>query len=382
MKISRNKISSFWLLFFFAFLAACQNAPHLQHEKDAQASPNDYVSFARGFDVIIHQGFAEVVIFNPWHRADTLKHFFVIKQADTLPLRVEKKTVLRVPLKRIIALSATQWGPLIELGHIGSIVGVSEGRFINDSLIRQQLKAGKVTDVGGESHYDVEKMLTLEADAVLYSPNTAGVPAELSYSLMTLIPWADYFENHPLGRAEWIKLLGLLVGEEERAFQVFNQIAVEYQELKLLAASAQERPTVFSDKAFAGQWYVPCGQSYLARMLADAGSDYIFSALEGEASVPLDIEAIFSKAAHARFWRIAQAAPEAYSYKQLLAENEFYGGFDAFKNHRIIFCNTAATAYFERGSLEPQKMLADLIAIFHPQLLPEHKARYYQLLEP
>lgn len=364
-------------------LAGCRNLSHpTVGINDDESLAGSFIRYARGFSVTQHDDIAEVVIFNPWHRNDTLAHFFVVSKSAVLSDIDSQKLVVPTPLDRIIALSATQWGPLITLGEVGRIVGVSEGRFINDTLVRRLLNEGKLTDVGGEERYDVEKMLRLEPGAVFYSPNPTGVPAQLAYTRMNLIPWPDYLENHPLGRAEWVKLLGLLTGKDVEASRLFKHIETEYHSLKQLAASAKERPTVFSDKAFAGQWYVPCGQSYLATLLADAGSDYVFRSLEGEASVPLDIEAIFSKAAHAQYWRIAQAAPEGYSYPQILAENEFYGTFDAFKNHRIIFCNTAKTAYFEKGNLEPHQMLADLIAIFHPQLLPDHQPVFYQLLEP
>lgn len=364
-----------------AAFAGCGNPSHSNVEND-DSTQGGHIRYARGFSMIQHDDHAEVVIFNPWHRSDTLGHYFVAPKGAALDHISDQRLVIRTPLERIIALSATQWGPLITLGEVGRIVGVSEGRFINDTLVRRLLNEGKLTDVGGEERYDVEKMLRLEPGVVFYSPNPAGVPAQLGYTRMNLIPWPDYLENHPLGRAEWVKLLGLLTGKDTEANHLFEHIETEYLTLKRIAASAKERPTVFSDKAFAGQWYVPCGQSYLATMLADAGSDYVFSSLEGEASVPLDIEAIFGKAAHAQYWRIAQAAPEGYSYPQILAENEFYGTFDAFKNHRIIFCNTAKTAYFEKGNLEPHQMLADLIAIFHPQLLPDHQPVFYQLLEP
>lgn len=359
------------------FVSACNSNKINQiahHEGGSQ--------YAKGFAIYTFNGYRELIIFNPWQKADTLAHFFVVRKADEVPEHLTNKKVIRTPLQRIVALSSTQWGPLISLGETEKVVAVSESRFISNPIMKKAVAEGVVADVAGEGRYNIEKMLLLNPDLILYSPNPTGMPSVLEQAAVQRIPWTDYFENHPLGRAEWINLLGLLVDKEQAAQHIFDSIAFEYLQLSELTATLKKRPTVFADKAFAGQWYVPGGKSYMACLFHDAGADYVFAHLDSEASVPLDIETIFSKAGQADFWRIAQSAPAGYSYNTLKAENELYSSFSAFKKQQIVFCNTAETGYFESGALEPQKMLADLIAVFHPELIQNHKASYYKLLEP
>ncbi|PJB58247.1 MAG: iron ABC transporter substrate-binding protein, partial [Bacteroidetes bacterium CG_4_9_14_3_um_filter_41_19] len=59
---------------------------------------------------------------------------------------------------------------------------------------------------------------------------------------------------------------------------------------------------------------------------------------------------------------------------------EFYSHFDAFKNRKVLFCDSRKTGYFEQGPLQPQVQLADLIHAFHPELLPDYKPVYYKLI--
>ena len=380
--MDRRGITFIFFLLPLLFFAGCESVIRLDQGIEVNALGSELVQHARGFNIQEKVGGYEVTIFSPWKPTDTLKHFFVIQQGSHADSKAEKSLLLQAPLHRLIALSATQWGPLLRLNAANDVVGVSEGRFITNQHMRQLLSEGKVLDVAGDGRYDVEKMITLGADAVLYSPDPTGIPTDLAHTGLTLIPWTDYFETHPLGRAEWIKLLGILTGKQQEATAMFEQISRQYLDLKQLAATAVNRPSVFADKAFAGQWYVPGGQSYMATMLTDAGADYVFADLNGTASVPLDPETIFSKAANADFWRIAQAAPNGYTYQDLEAENALHAGFKAFKNHKVVFCNTDATAYFENGALDPHLILADFVAVFHPELLPNHKAVYYHLLMP
>lgn len=377
--VSRFQIKKSYLLLLagLSILVSCHNNSTLQTTAVTKQS-----HFARGFTINKFDGYRELIVFSPWSKTDTLAHFFIVRHTDVIPEHIPLEKVLRTPLQRIVALSSTQWGPLVSLGEISKVVAVSESRFISNPLMKKAVAEGVVADVAGEGHYNIEKMLLLNPDLILYSPDPTGLPSVLEQAAIQRIPWTDYFENHPLGRAEWINLLGLLVDKEQAAQDIFDSIAFAYMQLCELTAIIEERPSVFADKAFAGQWYVPGGKSYMACLFHDAGAEYVFAHLDSEASVPLDIETIFSKAGQADFWRIAQSAPAGYSYNTLKAENELYSSFSAFKKQQIVFCNTAETGYFESGALEPQKMLADLIAVFHPELIQNHKASYYKLLEP
>jgi iron complex transport system substrate-binding protein len=147
-----------------------------------------------------------------------------------------------------------------------------------------------------------------------------------------------------------------------------------------LASETKTKPTVFSDKYFNGQWYVPGGQSYISRLFSDAGADYLWSDDPHYSSFPLDYEVVFGKAHDADFWRIVGSYGDTPTYAGLEAENGLYKHFKAFQDRKVIYCNARESAYFETSPLEPQLILGDLIKAFHPELLPDYTPKYYKVL--
>ena len=73
------------------------------------------------------------------------------------------------------------------------------------------------------------------------------------------------------------------------------------------------------------------------------------------------------------------------SMQQVVAEDNRYADFKAVKN-RQVFNNNArvneagGNDYWEGGISNPDLVLSDLIKIFHPELLPDHKFVYYRQL--
>lgn len=343
---------------------------------------NNQAYFAKGFKMNSFGVLTHLTLFNPWIKDKTLQEVYFYPDSLLLPDSLTRKNVVRTPVQRLLALSATQWGPLLQMGEADCIKGVSEVKYVSNVAMKALVEERKVVEVAADGRFEVEQMIMINPDLVMYSPDPTGVPTSLKNTSLPLLAWCDYFETDPLGRAEWIKILGVLVQREAMADSIFNHIVAEYQRLQSLVNTTVERPTVFADKAFAGQWYLPGGKSYMARLFEDAGATYLFADNNSEASFPLDIETIFARASQADFWRVAQAAPGAYTYGQLQSENELYASFQAFKNKKVIYCNTYKTAYFERGPLEPHHILADFIAVFHPELLPGHIPTFHQMMQP
>ncbi len=320
----------------------------------------------------------------PWDTTLSLGKFAMVKDT-TKALDSDVKGVLRVPVKSVISFSATQWAVFLRLGEIDQVKGILEGRFVTDSTMRALLAEEKVYDIGTEAAADVERMIQLQPDALLYSPYFDGNQGGLNVTGAVLFPFADYMENTPLGRAEWIRVIGILAGCEDKADAWFDDIERRYNALSGLCAEVEHRPTVFSDLAFNGQWYVAGGRSYIAKLFSDAGADYIWKDNPSTASVPMDAESILSKAQHADYWRVINSNPFPMTYESLSKESPVYPLFDAFKNHQIIVCDILPTGYFEQSQCEPDLLLADFIHFFHPELLTDewegYQPKYYHLVE-
>ena len=318
----------------------------------------------------------------PWDTTLSLGQFALVK--DTTKTIGEGLTQLRVPVQSVVSFSATQWSVFLRLGEIDRVKGILEGRFVTDTTMRSLLAQQKVYDIGTEAAADIERMIQLKPDALLYSPYFDGNQGGLKVIGAVLFPFADYMENTPLGRAEWIRVIGMLAGCEGKADAWFDDIERHYNSLSTLCAEVETLPTVFSDLAFNGQWYVAGGKSYIAQLFSDAGADYIWKDNPSTASVPMDAESILAKAQHADFWRVNNSLPTPMTYTTLAKENPVYPLFDAYKNNQIIVCDILSTGYFEQSQCEPDLLLADFIHFFHPDLLTGewegYQPKYYHLV--
>lgn len=323
-------------------------------------------------------------VLNPWDSTMKLGRFALVHdtlQAVSVPADATK---LVIPVKSVISFSSTQWSVFMALGQVERVKGILEGRDIHSPEMRSLLADGSVKDVGTESAKNMELMIQMRPDVLLYSPYFDGNQDPLRVTGAALFPFADYLETSPLGRAEWIRVVGILTDSRQAADAWFNDIVRRYDALRDLCADVANRPTVFSDLAFNGQWYVAGGKSYIAQLFADAGVDYIWKDNDSAGSFPLDAETILSKAQHADFWRVANSSSLPMTYQSLKKDNPVYALFDAYKNRKVIVCDIQETGYFETSQMEPDVLLADFIHFFHPEILElrqkNYQPKYYHLL--
>ena len=369
-----------WIL-LLAFAVSC--APKT-NETTEKTQGDNLMRHARNISVYEKDYGYRMEVMCPWDTTLSLGSFAIVNDT-TKVVDKDVKGVLNSPVQSVISFSATQWSVFLRLGEIDRVKGILEGRFVTDSTMRALLEQQKVYDIGTEAAADIERMIQLQPDALLYSPYFDGNQGGLNVTGAVLFPFADYMENTPLGRAEWIRIIGMLAGCEDKADAWFDEIEARYNTLSGLCAEVESRPTVFSDLAFNGQWYVAGGQSYIAKLFADAGADYIWKDNPSTASVPMDAESILAKAQHADFWRVINSLPTPMTYATLAKESPVYSLFDAFKNHQIIVCDIMKTGSFEQSQCEPDLLLADFIYFFHPELLTGewegYQPRYYHLIE-
>ena len=129
-----------------------------------------------------------------------------------------------------------------------------------------------------------------------------------------------------------------------------------------------------------GSWRAVGGKNYLAQIFRDAGADYVVKDDE-EAGENLEFEKMYSLAANADYWRILNSFPGEFSYEALKASEPRNDLFKAFKEKKVIYCNMKQQAYYEISPVEPDVLLKDFVAIFHPELVEsDYQPKYYKLL--
>lgn len=343
-----------------------------------EASLTSSVLYADGFDIYEVDRVKKLVIYNPRNIEEVLATYYFTDSTSYYDYQHSSELLL-TPLDSVAVFSATQLNAFSKLGILNQVIAISESEYIRNPDIKKKYEDGKIVNLAGNGNFYLEKTLEVNPKIIFYSPYNLAQKHPLAATEITMIPFFDFMESNPLGRAEWIKFTALFFNKEREANHVFDTIVDSYNKYKDLTLDVNSKPTVFSDKYYSGQWFVSGGSSYIAQLFNDAGADYLWKDDQNTGSVNLDFEVVYNKAHDADFWRIVGTYPDGFSYEKLEAENNLYINFKAFADKKVIYCDSKKSTYFETGTLEPHLLLADLIHAFHPTLLPDYNPKYYHL---
>ncbi len=363
-------------------LASCGGAGGDSHS----AIGVDSMHYAKHLSITHFESHISVEIKSPWDSTKLLQRYALIPKGAKPDARIaSSSTIVEIPIERAVVYTSPHASMVEMLGCVEAIAGVCEVRYIDSERLRARVAEGRVADIGESTAPNVERIIDIGADAILSTPfKDAGYGTAEKLGI-PIIEGADYMEQHPLGRVEWIKLFGLLFGEREVADSIFMESCREYLKLKDLASQVEYRPTVIAERRYGSQWFVPSRGSYQATLFADAGAEYIFEDLEGSGSVPLSFEAVLDRAIDADIWILKyNSVSKEMSYGDLQAEYEPYANFGAFKSRRIYGCNTAHKRYYEDIPMSPHLLLREYISIFHPDIIldlqPDFSPLYFSPL--
>ena len=365
------------ILILFSIVYMMSSCNLASKSKSDIANINDtlnLVSYAQNFKIYsIESGFR--LIIKDGFGSD--KEFYIFNDTVAIPDEFSDKQIIRTPVRSAITFSSTQWSVFQKLGEINRVKGVLESNYTKNEEILRLVAEGKITDVGMSTNVNAEKLINLQPDLILYTPYPGIDFSHLGQlSGATMLSFPDYLESHPLGRAEWMKVVGLLCGKEDVTNKWFDDVVRRYETLSERCSSVEEKPTIFSDLPFENQWYVPGGNSYIAKIFADAGGDYIWKDNESTGSLHIDAESVLLKAQQADFWRVINSYDTPFTYERLKNENELYPLFKAFEEKQLLVCDVRECGYFEKSQYEPDMLLADFIYHFHPELLTDEWENY------
>lgn len=310
----------------------------------------------------------------PWSKGYLARYVVPKSAGSRLP---EGRTVIRPDDGGIISFANVYTAALSEFGILERLRGVADAGFLaQDDTVRALVSEGKVADVGSSMAPLIETIIDADPALVLASPyESGGAVSSMQNAGLPLVLMADYVEQDPRGRAEWIKFLGIITGKRAEAERIADAAINRYNSLAELTATAKNRPEVITEKPLQGLWYVPGGNSYVARLIKDAGGDYVWSDLDNSASVPQSIENVIERGSAAAVWLLKEA--EDLTEASLKGMVPHASAFRAFPDSTFV-CNTLTTSYFNDIALHPDRVLEDYIAIFHPELCGDSlHCRYY-----
>lgn len=364
-----------WRCFLYIIMcAACLTAC----APSGVQADGDTMRYARLLRLEHADSVVTATVLDPWHEGRVLQRYALVPRGRMLPAGLPADaTVVNVPLRRAVSFTAVHAALLCDLGAAGRLLGVCDAGYVVSPAVRRLLDAGRLRDYGSSLTPHVERLMADSADALLVSPfenagygpaATAGIP---------LVACADYMEDTPLGRAEWMKFYGLLFGCGDEAAERFARVESAYDSLRAAAAGAGRRPRLMTDLKMGSAWYVSGGRSYPAALYADAGADYLFARRQEHGAVPLDFETVYATAADADLWLVKYGAAADLTYARMKADFAPYAGFRPWRERKVWGCNTFAVPYYEEAPFRPDLLLRDLVGIFHPGLLPGYRPRYF-----
>ena len=355
----------------------------MEEAQEVSALP---VSYAQGFSISQGNGFKILEVLQAYPGEHKPFRYLVVEEEGKEPDQGDFDAVITLPVEDIVLTSTTQVPHLDFLGISEKMIGFPNTDLISSATMRKLIDAGNVTDLGRGPVANVEMIVDLDPDLVLFS--TLGENLE-PYAIVKKagIPFilnGEYTEQNPLGRAEWIKFTGALTGNYQEAVAVFEEIEEEYLSLKKQAAAIakEQQPVVISGIMYKDIWYAPAAENWGALFLNDAGADYVFKQQAGTGSLQLNYEYVLEKALEADVWI---GAADFENLEAMRKADHRYANFKAFELGEVYTYThkkgpTGGFEYFELGYMRPDVILKDLIKIFHPEQLPDYEPYFYEKL--
>ncbi|MBQ8092668.1 MAG: ABC transporter substrate-binding protein [Clostridia bacterium] len=218
--------------------------------------------------------------------------FLTIPEGAALPEGLDADIVpLQLPLSNLLISSTPVTSLINAIGGLDAVTMTTQeydGWYIED--VKAAMDAGKLTYIGSYKEPDFEVLASNPPPFSVFSTMLDSVP-DVAEKLTELgIPYmrdTSSQETHPLGRMEWIKLYGLLLGKEAEAEAYYNEQKAIVDGID--AANAGKTVAMFYITS-KGDLYTRRAGDYMVKMLELAGGSYVPAGLEPEKSGTMKIE--------------------------------------------------------------------------------------------
>ena len=364
-------------------ISSCTKIKQEQSQKSVEGEKVE-ISYAKGFSIFKSDSTVRVYFFQPFQDAqDTLVYHFT---SSDNPNSIESGRAVKYPIESMALMSSTYAAFLDELNKISLVKAVSNRSYFFNRAIQKGIDESQIIEVGYGQNIDFEKVIVLDPQLVLISGMSSSEfnhYSKLSAVGIEILPFSEWREDHPLGRAEWIKVFGVITGKLDESLKIFAEVEKNYLESKKSVEQITENPKVIVNAPYKDIWWLPGGKSYMSILIQDAKANYPWAEDENKGGIQSDLEAVFYQAGDADVW----INPSGYkSLEELANLDPRFKEFNAFAEGKI-FNNTLRVGpeggndYFESGIVRPDLVLNDFIKIFHPEFNSGHNFYFYEKLK-
>ena len=339
--------------------------------------------YGAGFSIQYRQGYKILDVKSPWPNSSRGFTYVLYARGTPRPKNVKADGFFATPLRKVVTFSTTYVPQIVALGEANSIVGVDNVMNLTSPEVLSRIAASKAVETTRNGAPNIELLISLAPDAIFTygMGNEWDTHPKLVEAGMPVVISGEWAEAVPLARAEWIEFIAAFYDKEAVASAYFDKVAKEYERVRALAGATMERPTVLVNGPFQGSWTVSGGKSYMARFIADAGASYLWADDPSSGGISLSTEAVYERALKADFWlnpsiNVNRKADIAALDSRLVSLPVVAAG--NIWNNTLRMGPGGGSDYFESAILNSDKVLIDLVKIFHPELLPNTSFTYYK----
>ena len=316
------------------------------------------------------------------------------------PASIESSVVfIPIPLRRVATTSATHIGFLYALGVLDSVVAMSNPDWVYNH------PSHEVANIGEDINIAMEPLLLAKPDVLFassYGQNSQQI-ARVAEAGIPVVYLAEWQEQHPLARAEWLRFVAAFFGKTALADSILEEVRKAYgdegarmkdkrqngadseiSETNVISPSScvHYPASIMSGASYRGTWYVPSGTTYMGCLFRDAGAAYTFADERTNGSIPLTMEQALRAFSDADVWVGANAR----TMEELRAIDEHHTWFKAYQTGRVYHFygrtnSTGGNDFWETGVVHPEIILRDLQWALYPDLYPDYEPYFIGQVE-
>ena len=338
----------------FVILTACGNHNNETAVQDKKTTEKMELKYAEQFSVEYYDDNTSLISIN-----DGRQYLVVPPETDVPEDVSDSVTVIKQPVENIYTAASSSVDLINEIDSFDKIYAVSTAR--KDwalPYMQEALDSGQILYAGKYSSPDYEMLLTgdcglaIESTMIYHSPE---IMEQLENQGIPVIVERSSYESHPLGRMEWIKLYGLILGKEKEAEQFFNEKSEIIDDIQ--SGGNTGKTAIFFYITSNGSVNVRKTGDYISKMIELAGGNYI---LDSESlnvkenalsTMNMQFEAFYALAKDADYIIYNSTVDgELKNLDQLIEKNSLLSDFKAVKNNNVwctdknMFQQTTATA--------------------------------------
>ncbi|MCU0472883.1 MAG: ABC transporter substrate-binding protein [Bacteroidales bacterium] len=382
------KRSVFNALFILLFLTVSCGGGKDKKITAGSDSDDEQVFRAERFSLVKNDSCTILTIYDPWQGTEGIRHiYYLVEKGNKSPCAATPESVIYIPVERIICMSTTHLAMIAALGKEDAITGFSGGEYVFNKYIYEKVREGLISDVGYEAGLNSELIIKIAPDLIMMygiGNESAGYIGKIKELGIKVMFNADYLETDPLGKAEWIKLFGALFCMEAKADSIFTSVSDSYDRVKeFVKSNTDNKPGVLMGLPFRDTWFISPGNSYISKLISDAGGNYLWQDTRSNVSMPYNLENVYIEALKADFWLnigSVSSKKEISSFDLRLENIPCFSNGNLYNNNKRV-SSSGGNDYWESGALNPHLILQDIASILHPGLFDDYELIYYRKIE-